>query len=273
MHAQKRYNVIMKLMREVRCFPAGEDKHAGANTWAGTPRAGGFEPFWALRAVVEGPVDDRTGYVCDIRPLDEALRRLIVPALLAAAEAPARKEGDGVPPALIAAFALASEGWPPPTDFCSLELSVSPLLRYTATSGEPGMVRLTQSFEFSAAHRLFCETLTDEQNSALFGKCSNPHGHGHNYVLEVTVCGEPDPQTGIVIELPALQRIVAERVVDRFDHKNLNVECAEFSALNPSVENIARVIWNRLVDAFASCRLVNVRVWETPKTYADFDGS
>lgn len=134
------------------------------------------------------------------------------------------------------------------------------------------MIQVTESFEFSAAHRLHCPDLSDEENRRIFGKCSNPNGHGHNYVVEVTVSGQPDDATGNVIELHLFRHTVRERVIDRFDHKHLNLDCVEFQSLNPSVENIARVIWDRLHDAFHSCRLAGVRVWETPKTYAEYNG-
>ena len=134
------------------------------------------------------------------------------------------------------------------------------------------MIKVTQSFEFSAAHRLHCEGLSDEENRRLFGKCSNPSGHGHNYVLEVTVEGEPDKDTGRVASLPDLQRTVDECVIHPFDHKNLNMEVTDFRSLNPSVENIARVIWNRLHAELAPAILSRVRVWETPKTYAEYRG-
>jgi 6-pyruvoyltetrahydropterin/6-carboxytetrahydropterin synthase len=132
------------------------------------------------------------------------------------------------------------------------------------------MVQLTRSFEFSAAHRLYCANLSDEENHRLFGKCSNPHGHGHNYVVEVTVGGTPDAVSGTIVDMPAFDRTVQETVIVPFDHKNLNVECPEFSDLNPSVENIARVIFQRLESALDRGTLLNIRVWETPKTYADY---
>ena len=134
------------------------------------------------------------------------------------------------------------------------------------------MVRLTQSFEFSASHRLHSESLSEEQNQVVFGKCANPNGHGHNYVLEVTICGTPDEPSGTLTDLPRFERIVKERVIDRFDHKYLNLDCTEFRSLNPSVENIARVIWQRLEGALAPSTLASVRVWETPKTCAECTG-
>lgn len=128
------------------------------------------------------------------------------------------------------------------------------------------MTLLTQSFEFSASHRLHCPGLTNEENHRLFGKCSNPHGHGHNYILEVTTKTGPE-STGSTLRI--LDRIVRAEVIERFDHKNLNVECEEFAELNPTVENIAQVIFNRLAFCPGSPGLCSVRVWETAKTYAE----
>ena len=131
------------------------------------------------------------------------------------------------------------------------------------------MVSVTESFEFAAAHRLYCPSMSKEENRALFGKCANPNGHGHNYVFEVTVRGTPDATTGRIVDIQEMESIVKERIVDRFDHKHLNLDCPEFADLNPSVENIAMVIWNLLDGRLESARLSKVRVWETPKTYAE----
>ena len=133
------------------------------------------------------------------------------------------------------------------------------------------MVSVTQAFEFSAAHRLYCRELSDDENREIFGKCANPNGHGHNYILEVTVAGVPDSTTGTVIRVHEFDALVKEIVIDRFDHKHLNLDCPEFAKLNPSVENITTVIWKLLDRRFKSARLAKVRVWETPKTYAEIE--
>ncbi|MBU0639877.1 MAG: 6-carboxytetrahydropterin synthase [Planctomycetes bacterium] len=135
------------------------------------------------------------------------------------------------------------------------------------------MILLTQQFEFSAAHRLHCAALSEADNQRTFGKCNNANGHGHNYLLEVTLVGEPDAQTGAVLPLPAFEQVVKERVIDRLDHQHLNQDTAEFRTLNPSVENIARVIWGLLSNHVAPARLHAVRVWETPKTWAEYSGA
>jgi len=153
-----------------------------------------------------------------------------------------------------------------------LELFLSPFLRLAVEREEPTLVLITQSFEFSASHRLHCPKFTEEENQKTFGKCANLNGHGHNYVVDVTVVGRPGEEPPQGLDVEQVQRTVKKQVIDRFDHKHLNLDCAEFRSLNPSVENIARVIWSLLVGALAPDRLASIRVWETPKTYAEFDG-
>src|SRR6185295_16856816 len=118
----------------------------------------------------------------------------------------------------------------------AVRLSVSPFLTIGARREELPMVRLSQRFEFSAAHRLHSSALSESDNWQVFGRCNNPNGHGHNYELEVAVAGEPDASTGAVMPVVELQRIVNERVIDAFDHKHLNLDCAEFrepAGVNP----------------------------------------
>ena len=132
------------------------------------------------------------------------------------------------------------------------------------------MVQLSQRFEFSAAHRLHSDSLSEKDNWEVFGRCNNPNGHGHNYELEVTLTGNPNP-AGQILPIPTLQKIVKEKVIDLFDHKHLNLDCEEFKTLNPTVENIAQVIHAKLKSAFPHpARLLHIKVWETPKTVAQF---
>jgi 6-pyruvoyltetrahydropterin/6-carboxytetrahydropterin synthase len=136
------------------------------------------------------------------------------------------------------------------------------------------VVRVSLRFEFSAAHRLHAATLSDEENRAIFGRCNNPNGHGHNYELEVTVAGEPDSR-GQVVSITDLQRAVNQHVIDVFDHKHLNLDCPEFAektGINPTVENIARVIWTRL-HGHVPGTLARIKVWETPKTVCEYEGA
>ncbi len=125
---------------------------------------------------------------------------------------------------------------------------------------------------FNAAHRLFRKDWSDEKNLKVFGKCSNPNYHGHNYELEIGVTGSIDPETGFVIDLALLKTIIREEVEIPFDHKNLNVEVSEFKDLNPTVENIAKVIWDKLRSRLDDRYDIEVKLYETPRNFVVYTG-
>ncbi len=138
--------------------------------------------------------------------------------------------------------------------------------------GEAQMVYLTKVYEFSAAHRLHSHVLTDEENLNIFGKCNNPAGHGHNYVLEVTVKGQIDAKTGLVAGLNLLDQAVERHVYARFDYKHLNLDTSEFKNLNPTSENFVKVLWNILEPSVVPVTLHRLRLRETPKNHFDYYG-
>lgn len=123
---------------------------------------------------------------------------------------------------------------------------------------------------FNAAHRLYRPDWNDEQNGAVFGACSNPYYHGHNYEIEVKVVGEIDPETGFVIDLSLLKQYIKEEVEDYLDHKNLNEQIPEFKNLNPTAENICILIWNRLKTRLDDRYELTVRLWETARNYVEY---
>jgi 6-pyruvoyltetrahydropterin/6-carboxytetrahydropterin synthase len=123
---------------------------------------------------------------------------------------------------------------------------------------------------FNAAHRLYRQDWSDEKNMATFGKCSLPHYHGHNYELEVRVTGEVDAVTGFVMDLKELSDLVSDKILERFDHKNLNVDTEEFKQLNPTAENIAVVIYNLLRPHIKPSLDLFVRLFETPRNYVEY---
>jgi 6-pyruvoyltetrahydropterin/6-carboxytetrahydropterin synthase len=125
---------------------------------------------------------------------------------------------------------------------------------------------------FNAAHRLFNPDWSDEKNMEVFGKCSNPNYHGHNYVLETWVEGPIDPSTGFVIDLKILKELVRDLVIEKFDHRNLNLDCEEFAELKPSAENIAVVIYNLLRPHLDSKYGLMIRIWETENNVVEYDG-
>jgi 6-pyruvoyltetrahydropterin/6-carboxytetrahydropterin synthase len=131
------------------------------------------------------------------------------------------------------------------------------------------MVLLTRKIEFAASHLYHNPDFSPEENRRVFGKCNNPHGHGHNYTLEVTVAGEPDPVTGMVLDLKDLKEILEREVMQRMDHRFLNYEVPELAGQIPTVENIARVIWKFIDPQIKQGRLYRVRLYETPDLFAD----
>jgi 6-pyruvoyltetrahydropterin/6-carboxytetrahydropterin synthase len=124
---------------------------------------------------------------------------------------------------------------------------------------------------FNAAHRLFNPNWTDEKNQEVFGLCNNPYYHGHNYELEVKVTGEIDTETGFVIDLKILNRIIKNEIENRFDHKNLNMEVEEFKNLIPTDENICVVIWKILRLHLPEKFTIGVRLYETPRNFVEFE--
>ena len=125
---------------------------------------------------------------------------------------------------------------------------------------------------FNAAHRLYRPDWDDQKNNDVFGKCNNPNFHGHNYALEVGVTGEVDPETGYLIDIKKLKTIMKEEVEDYLDHKNLNLDVPEFKVINPTMENIAILIWNKLRDKLEDDFKISVTLYETPRNYAVYNG-
>jgi len=130
---------------------------------------------------------------------------------------------------------------------------------------------LTRRETFSASHRLVSQELSDEENSKLFGKCFHPNGHGHNYVIEVSVLGDINPKTGIVMNLTELKRIIHDVVMSKVDHRHLNLDVEEFKTLNPTAENIAYVIWQWLKPSLGAL-LYEIKLHETENNAAVYRG-
>ena len=131
-------------------------------------------------------------------------------------------------------------------------------------------VSVSRKEHFNAAHRLFNPDWSAEMNEKVFGKCNNPNFHGHNYTLVVSLIGDPDPQTGYVYDLKILSKLIRSKVVDRFDHKNLNLDTEEFKNLNPTAENIAVVIFNILRKEIDEKLEIKITLYETERNFVEF---
>jgi len=131
------------------------------------------------------------------------------------------------------------------------------------------MVTITRSIEFSASHLYHNPAFSAEENRRVFGKCNNPRGHGHNYTLEVTIAGDPDPVTGMVLDLAELKQILEREITQRMDHRFLNYEVPELKGTIPTCENVSAVIWHLLEPKIRGCKLHRVRLYESPDLFAD----
>jgi len=278
----------VRLSRELRFGLHEIAGHAGdppgaSNGFAGNPALLGMAPFLLLIATVAGRSDPATGMLINVKDMDVTLRTVAVPLIRKYFYGPlhAARAADtrGAADLLLELFHLPySDGGFYTHAFAPhrverLALALSPYLSLAVDAKDSAMVQLSLRFEFSAAHRLHSDNLSEAENRAIFGRCNNPNGHGHNYELEVTVSGAPDSATGEVIPIHLLQQIVSEQVIMPFDHKHLNLDCAEFASpggQNPTVENIAAVLFSRLQPNIPPPgKLVSLRLWETPKTMCE----
>jgi 6-pyruvoyltetrahydropterin/6-carboxytetrahydropterin synthase len=134
-------------------------------------------------------------------------------------------------------------------------------------------VSVNRKAHFNAAHRLFNPAWTEDKNNEIFGKCNNPRYHGHNYELIVSITGEIDPETGYVVDMKWLKDLIFEEIEERFDHKNLNEEVAEFKSLIPTAENIVVVIWNILRPKINKDHTLEKTLYETPRNFVSYRGN
>lgn len=246
------------------------------NTHAAWPAMRGLGRYYELRVTCAGEADPATGYFINIKRIDEAVREHVLPDLESWVAAP--EGAAGVPMGELMRQIFVSLHEPLRGAVSAVTLVLTPTYNLTIRSiDDMDRVILRQRYEFSAAHRLHVPGKSDEENRKLFGKCNNPAGHGHNYGVEVAVSCPLDPQ-GAILSPEELDAVVNKRVIDRLDHKHLNVDVPEFRELNPSVENIAKVVWDFLAPHLGEAgpaegaRLHELSVWETEKTVCTYRG-
>ena len=135
------------------------------------------------------------------------------------------------------------------------------------------MIFITRKIEFSAGHRLFNPNFSDEKNEATFGLCNNPNGHGHNYILEVTLSGEVCDDTGMVFDLKELKKLTQREIIDKVDHKNLNVDVEYLKGIIPTAENLAIKFWEILEPKITKGRLHEIKLYESERNYVVYRGT
>lgn len=260
------------LTREVRIALAAEPLSSGElargrNPWSHQPASIEPVPTVRVRLTVAGDVEPSGGYLCDIRVLDRMVRETVTAWYR---ESVPKLTWLGWLDEFSRRLVSRSDELPHGCSIWALEIETEPQLTFRQTRMEPSVVEITRQFEFSASHRLHSMSLSDEANRELFGKCNRLHGHGHNYVLAVTV-SRPATMKDDNNILAELDRHVREAVIDRLDHWNLNTDVPEFKQLNPTVENIAWVIQGWLQATLPAWQWRRIRLYETPKTWVDLE--
>jgi 6-pyruvoyltetrahydropterin/6-carboxytetrahydropterin synthase len=259
---------MLTLARKVRFFinPFLRDREDGCNRFASDPPPEGAGMFLELTVCLTGKTAPETGLIVNVSEIDKAVRANIVP-LFAGRIGRDFEKGThtGWPQLarLLEAAGQAITGRFRQAEKVRLELALSPFTKITLDCGECPMLEFSEKFEFAASHRLRQEGLPEEKNFELFGKCANPSGHGHNYVLEVAV--KLDAQKD-AFQAGRFRRTVAENFIELVDHRNLSDEIDHFRRVNPTVENIAEFAYERLAGRLDPCRLIRVTVWENDRT-------
>ncbi|MGO8671695.1 MAG: 6-pyruvoyl trahydropterin synthase family protein [Capsulimonadaceae bacterium] len=264
--------MTMYLRRRIG-FSAGD-----SGLLSGTP--GGHNYLCEL--TVSGEIDPVTGMVVNIVAIDAVLKASVCPLDGKLLDRDVRLYRERPPtPENLALDLYRSCARSVPRECRAESLTLwwlpSSRVRVSATTENRLMITMTRTYEFSASHRLHANGLSAQENAAVFGKCNRENGHGHNYEVEVTVAGEPDPATGELVSTARLDRIVDDEVLAPFDHRHLNFDVPEFERVNPTSENLTRVIWDRLSarwdeDGGSTARLFRVLVRETPRNYFEYYG-
>jgi 6-pyruvoyltetrahydropterin/6-carboxytetrahydropterin synthase len=263
-----------KLTRCVRFSinPFLSEENEGFNSFVSKPAGEGLSIFLELSVEVVGEVEPATGFVVNVADIEREVREFAVPVFAERIRQDFRRAQH------IGFFAVAEllkSAWNRLTDkfgpaqLSKLSLKLNPFRKAAIDSRDLEMVYFSEKFEFAAMHKLWNNDFSEEQNLKVFGKCANPAGHGHNYIVEVTI-KMPASKNGFHIS--NFERVVDNELIKLVDHKNLNADVDQFSRTNPTVENIAAFAWNRLVGKFGQATLHCVTVWETDKTYSSYYG-
>lgn len=264
---------MYRLQRRVRFAinPAGQSAAPGTNGYAGNPPLRGLGLHSELLVECASTLDPRSQYVINIKDIDRAFRQRVLPGLSDRAREP------GADPISLLPMILTGLRDALPASLTLVRWHLSPYLSVEMAVTDASTVLLRQRFDFCAAHRLHNPALSAEENRAVFGKCNNPSGHGHNYQFEPCVAVPLGATGAKSLTLDTLERLAEDAIIERFDHKNLNTDTAEFrdgSGVLPTVEQISRVCFELLDQAIRAGgyagALRSVTVWESDRTSSTY---
>jgi 6-pyruvoyltetrahydropterin/6-carboxytetrahydropterin synthase len=263
-----------KLVRQVRFSinPFLPRDSQGYNSFASRPVGEGLAIFLELSIEVTGPVGLATGFVINVSEIDGNVREFAVPVF---AERIRQNYQEAKHIGFSEIAELLRSAWDQLADkfgtarLSELSLKLNPFRKVTLDSKDLDMVYFCEKFEFAAMHKLWNDDFSEQHNLEVFGKCANPTGHGHNYIVEVTL---QMPAIRNDFRIGDFEKIVDDEFIKLVDHKNLNADVDQFGKTNPTVENIAALAWNQLIGKFDKAKLHRVTVWETDKTYCSYEG-
>ena len=266
---------MVRLGRQVRfsVSPFLEETAPGFNSYASKPVGEGLSLFLSLTVELVGPPQPQTGLLVNVSEIDRAVRAYAVPVFIERIHTHLRRGEPMGFPMLASMLRSAGEhlgGRFGPARVDRLLLQLNPFRTLAMNTKEPGRLYFSEKFEFAATHKLWNDRFSEPENLKTFGKCANPTGHGHNYLVEVTV---QTPAEGPALEIGEFERVVDSQLVQLVDHKNLNLDVAAFHERIPTVENIAVFAWERLAGKFDHAQLHCVTVWESDRTYCSYYGS
>jgi 6-pyruvoyltetrahydropterin/6-carboxytetrahydropterin synthase len=265
------------LQRVVRFAVNPDSDPSGSNGFSSRPSMTGFGRYYEIELSCSGYPDPQTGYLIDIHEIDSLVRKHLVPIITNACT-----QNPMTHPALIMPELWDHASTNLSVQLRSLTFSLSPHTRLTMnTSTDKDCVLLRQRYEFSASHRLHCDTLDAEANRRIFGKCNNPNGHGHNYHVEPSISIPLKAVQEGCASSSKIDAIVDSSILDLLDHKHLNADCPAFDqskgGMMPSVENIAKFCYQQLLTPASrlteGAKLVNITVWETDRTSCTYPAS
>ena len=265
---------MVRLGRRVRFSinPFLDHDSPGANAYASKPAGEGLTIFLELAVELIGPVDPPTGLLVNVTEIDRVVRQFAVP-VFAERIREHRRRGEHVPLSAVAHILWSAREHLadkfPAARVDRIVVKLNPFRKLAMDTKEPGTMYFSEKFEFAATHKLWNDALSERQNVEAFGKCANPTGHGHNYIVEVTV---RTPADGPALKTGQFEQVVDSHLMQLVDHKNLNLDVPAFRDDVPTVENLARFAWEHLVGRFDPAQLHAITIWESDRTYCTYLG-
>ncbi len=263
-----------KLSRQIRFSinPFLDETPRGANSYCSEPAGSGLALYLQLRVSLVGSIENDTGFFVNVHEVDQVLKKHAVPVFSEYISDAYRSRNHVTLSELKTLMIKTSRLLKDKIDnvtVSDITLELNPNRKLEMDCEDNSMVYLSEKYEFAAMHKLWNEKFSDEKNRQIFGKCAHPSGHGHNYIVEVTVKANENIDK---INYGLLEQTVTDNLIDLLDHRNLNADIEYFKENNPTIENLAVFAWNQLADKFQDIKLHAVTVWETDKTFCTYYG-